>query len=177
MAFVEAFLEKKWVTVLTLAYEQQDEQPQQVEEALQTMDDLVWSVKPKITAAERKALIAKLPSMIADLNKWLDLIKWNPSTRARFFAELAKCHASIVRAPLELSPERQMQLALAAAKEATERRLRKEAARQTTPEPDAFDTAVAGLERGAWLEFTQDNGLPMKLKLAWVSPKRNFYLF
>ena len=89
MAFVEAFLEKKWVTVLTLAYEQQDDQPQQVEEALKTMDDLVWSVKPKITAAERKALIAKLPSMIADLNKWLDLIKWNPSTRARFFAELA----------------------------------------------------------------------------------------
>jgi hypothetical protein len=177
VAFVETFLEDKWVPVLTLAYGVKDEKPQYAEKALKTMDDLVWSVKPKITMAERKQLLAKLPSMIAELNKWLDLIKCDESERARFFIDLAKCHASIVRAPLELSPERQMQIALKVAKQATERRARKEAARQREPEPDEFDQAVAQLERGVWLEFTEDNSVVVKLKLTWVSPLRNFYIF
>ena len=106
VAFVETFLEDKWVAVLTLAYGVKDEKPRLVANAVQTMDDLVWSVKPKITMAERKELLAKLPSMVAMLNKWLDLIKWDGTERKRFFRELAACHASIVRAPLDLPPER-----------------------------------------------------------------------
>src|SRR5262249_39055260 len=85
VAFVETFLEDKWVTVLTSAYTLQEKKPQVVQSALKTMDDLCWSVKPKITAQERKALVAKLPSIIAMLNKWLDAIKWNDSARVKFF--------------------------------------------------------------------------------------------
>lgn len=103
-AFVETFLEHKWVPVLTLVYSIQEKKPQAVESAVKAMDDLVWSVKPKITLEERKELIAKLPSMLAILNKWLNVVKLDDAARLQFFAELAKCHASIVRAPLELSP-------------------------------------------------------------------------
>jgi hypothetical protein len=177
VAFVETFLEDKWVAVLTLAYGVKEEKPEYAESALKTMDDLVWSMKPKITAEERKELLAKLPSMIVSLNQWLDLIKWDSPRRARFFTELAKCHASIVRAPLELSPERQMQIALRVAKHAAERRAKKEAERASEPEPDEFDQAVAGLERGVWVEFKQESGLRTKLKLAWVSPMHNFFIF
>jgi hypothetical protein len=177
VAFVETFLENKWVAVLTLAYGVKEEKPEYAESALKTMDDLVWSVKPKITAEERKELLAKLPSMIVSLNQWLDQIKWNSPHRARFFTELAKCHASIVRAPLELSPERQMQIALQVAKHAAERRAKKEAERPPESEPDECDRAVVALERGAWVEFKQESGLRIKLKLAWVSPMHNFFIF
>lgn len=177
VAFVETFLENKWVAVLTLAYGVQEEKPEYTENAVKTMDDLVWSVKPKITAEERKELLARLPSMIVSLNQWLDQIKWNSPRRARFFTELAKCHASIVRAPLELSPERQMQIALQVAKHAAERRAKKEAERIPEPEPDEFNRAVASLERGAWVDFRQESGLRIKLKLAWVSPMHNFFIF
>lgn len=177
VAFVETFLEDKWVSVLTLAYTVKDEKPQAVDSALRTMDDLCWSVKPKITMAERKELLAKLPGMIAMLNKWLDAIKWNDKEREKFFVDLATCHASIVRAPLELSPERQMQIALAVAKKAAERRRARQERMQPEPEPDEFVHLVDKLESGTWLEFAQLDGSTMKVKLAWISPMRNLFIF
>lgn len=177
VAFVETFLEDKWVSVLTLAYTVKDEKPQVVDSAIRTMDDLCWSVKPKITALERKELLAKLPGMIAMLNKWLDAIKWNDKEREKFFSDLAACHASIVRAPLELSPERQMQIALAVAKKAAERRRQRQERMQPEPEPDEFVYLVDGLQCGTWVEFAQLDGSTMKVKLAWISPMRSLYIF
>lgn len=177
VAFVEAFLEDKWVAVLTLAYSLKDDKPQVLSSATKTMDDLCWSVKPKITPEERKELIARLPAIVAMLNKWLDAIKWNDEARARFFDELARCHASIVRAPVELSPERRMQLALRAAKQAAERRLQRQAGQVAEPAPDAFDQQVGTLCAGAWIAFAQPNDAGIKVRLAWVSPMRSLYLF
>jgi len=177
-AFVEAFLEDRWVPVLTLNYIEQEQQPQAADEALGTMDKLIWSVKPKITAAERKELLGLLPRLVADLNRWLDMIQWHGAERARFFTELATCHASLVRAPVELSPQRQAELALQAARQAAERRLQRQAARGVPREPDEADRCVQNLKAGAWIEFEAgDLAHARRLKLAWVSPQRNLYLF
>jgi len=177
VAFVEGFLEKKWVPVLTLAYSIKDEKPDAVESAIKTMDDLVWSVKPKIKAAERKELVARLPGMLAALNQWLNLLKWEDAERLQFFAELAECHASIVRAPLELSPQRQLEIAMDVAKQAAERRLQKRASQVPVPVPDATDRQVKQLERGVWMEFSNADGTPNRVRLAWVSPLQTLYIF
>lgn len=186
VAVVEAFLENRWVNVLTLAYSVEEEKPGAVQHATQTMDDLIWSVKPKITPDERKQLIGKLPKLLSTLNKWLDLIKWQDAERLQFFAELAECHASIVRAPLEVSPERQVELALEAAQKAAERRQElavQSAARQraaAVPPPPPDDDAVVevdSLGRGDWLEFDQIDGSRRKVKLAWISPLKTLYIF
>jgi hypothetical protein len=176
VAFVEGFLEKKWVPVLTLAYSIKEEKPDAVENAVKTMDDLVWSVKPKITPAERKELVARLPSMLAALNQWLNLLKWEDAERLQFFAELAECHASIVRAPLDISPQRQLEIAMDVAKQAAERRLQKRAEKIPEPLPDDADQQVRQLERGVWMEFT-NNGVTNRVRLAWVSPMRTLYIF
>lgn len=176
VAFVETFLEDKWVPVLTLAYTVKDENPQALGSAVKTMDDLCWSVKPKITMEERKELLARLPGIVAMLNKWLDLIKWNDDARVKFFSDLAKCHASIVRAPLELSPERRVQLAITAARQAAERRQQRQQA-HPDPAPDQFDKQVQKLERGAWVEFIRADGAVMKVKLAWTSPMHSMFIF
>jgi hypothetical protein len=177
VAFVEGFLEKKWVPVLTLAYSIKDEKPDAVENAIRTMDDLLWSVKPKITAAERKELVVRLPGMLAALNQWLNLLKWEDAERLQFFAELAECHASIVRAPLELSPQRQLEIAMDVAKQAAERRLQKRASQAPEPAPDVADRQVRQLERGAWMEFSNADGTPNRVRLAWVSPLQTLYIF
>ncbi len=188
-AFVETFLENKWVSVLTLAYSVADDKPEAVKSATKTMDDLIWSVKPKITAQERKELISKLPSMLAMLNKWLNVVKWDDAERLQFFAELAETHASIVRAPLELSPERQLEIAVAVAKEAAERRMQKSSTQKAEPEPvyDESNETVERLQRGMWLEFSGKEGKDgsegkrvdnkRKLKLAWISPMRTLFIF
>jgi hypothetical protein len=177
VAFVEGFLEKKWVPVLTLAYSIKEEKPDAVENAIKTMDDLVWSVKPKITAAERKELVARLPPMLASLNQWLNVLKWEDAERLQFFAELAECHASIVRAPLEISPQRQLEIAMDVARQAAERRLQKRASQVPEPVPDAADQQVKQLERGVWLEFSNADGTPNRVRLAWVSPLQTLYIF
>ena len=177
VAFVEAFLEDKWVSVLTLAYSVKDEKPTAAENAVQTMDDLIWSVKPKITAQERSDMVSRLPGIIASLNKWLDAIKWHDEERVKFFSDLALTHASIARAPVELSPERQLEIAIETAKQATERRLQKIKQQQADAVPDEFQQKVEGLERGTWVEFKQKDGTVLKLKLAWISPMRSLYIF
>lgn len=177
VAFVEAFLENKWTSVLTIAYTLQEEKPQAVQSAVATMDDLVWSVKPKITAAQRKELIAKLPSILLRLNKWLSVVEWEEADRLQFFAELAETHASIVRAPLPLTPERQLELAVEVAKKAAERRLEKLAQVKPEPGPDAFDDKIKTFERGIWLNFVSQQGDTRRAKLSWVSPMRSLFIF
>ncbi len=180
VALLETFLENKWTAVLTVAYSVEDEKPGAVGNATKTMDELIWSVKPKITKLERKALIAKLPGLLATLNRWLDVIKWQDADRLQFFAELAECHASIVRAPLDISPERQLEIAVEVAQQDALRRLEKEQQQaQVAPALVVDDAAVAveALERGQWLAFAQPDGSQRKVKLAWISPLRTLFIF
>jgi hypothetical protein len=177
VAFVETFLEKKWVSVLTLAYTVQEEKPQAVASAIETMDELIWSVKPKITMEQRQDLIARLPTLLSTLNKWLNIVKWEDADRLQFFAELAECHASIVRAPVDLSPQRQLEIAVEVAQKAAERRLELRANAIPQPEADEAQRTVEDLQRGVWLEFTQKNAQVKKVKLAWISPLRSLFIF
>ena len=176
VTFVEAFLESRWVPVLTLAHSVKDDKPQVLESAIKTMDDLLWSVKPKPTAPERKALIARLPTILGMLNKWLNVIQWDDAERLQFFADLAEAHASIVRAPLDLTPERQLDIAMEAAQMAAERRIALRAKEAEIPVPDQFVEATAQLERGTWLEFLDDSAQSRRLRLAWISPLRSLYM-
>jgi hypothetical protein len=174
---VSGFLEERWATVLTFAYTIEDTRPGAVGNATRAMDDLIWSVKPKATQEQRKALIARLPRLLATLNKWLDAIKWQDAERLQFFARLAEYHAAIVRAPIELSPERQLELAVEAAQQDALRRVELEnAALDRAAAREAEVSAVDGLERGMWLEFRTAEGA-RKVKLAWVSPLRTLFIF
>jgi hypothetical protein len=174
---IKGFLRQRWTTVLTFAHTIEIEKPGAVNNATRAMDDLIWSVKPKATQEQRKALIGKLPRLLATLNKWLDAIRWQDAERLQFFARLAECHASIVRAPIELSPERQLELAVEAAQQDALRRVELEnaAAEQAAARREAV-SPVDGLERGTWCEFRGDAGTS-KVKLAWVSPLRTLFIF
>jgi hypothetical protein len=174
---VSGFLEERWTTVMTFAYSIEEVKPGAVGNATRAMDDLIWSVKPKQTQEQRKTLIGKLPRLLSTLNKWLDAIKWQDAERLQFFARLAECHASIVRAPIELSPERQLELAVEAAQQDALRRVELEqlAAEQEEARQQMI-SPVDGLERGMWFEFRTLDAA-RKVKLAWVSPLRTLFIF
>jgi hypothetical protein len=174
---VSGFLEERWTTVMTFAYSIEEDKPGAVGNATRAMDDLIWSVKPKQTQEQRKTLIGKLPRLLSTLNKWLDAIKWQDAERLQFFARLAECHASIVRAPIELSPERQLELAVEAAQQDALRRVELEqlAAEQEEARQQMI-SPVDGLERGMWFEFRTLDAA-RKVKLAWVSPLRTLFIF
>lgn len=176
---VSSFLERRWTSALALAYTIEDSRPGAIDNATRTMEDLIWSVKPKATQEQRKALIARLPQLLGSLNKWLDATRWQDAERLQFFAELADCHASIVRAPIELSPERQLELAVEAAQQDALRRVAQEQAQAEEEEAEASAPAadiLSGLERGVRLEINDRDGV-RKVRLAWVSPLRTLYIF
>lgn len=183
VAFVESFLQNRWVKVLALGYSVQEAKPKVLESAVKTMDDLIWSVKPKATTDERKELIARLPHVLAMLNKWFDIVKLDNAERLQFLAELAECHASIVRAPLDMTPERRIEVAVEAAKEAAERRLQKKDEQATQDEEKRLaaehtESHIEGLERGTWFEFdgVEDED-KMVVKLKWISPMKSLFIF
>lgn len=178
VALVGSFLEQRWTPVLTLAYTIEDGRPGAVDNATRAMDDLIWSVKPKATQEQRKALIKRLPGLLTTLNKWLDATGWQDAERLQFFAALADCHATIVRAPIELSPERQLELAVEAAQQDALRRIAQEQAGAVEEQAplDPASAAVAGLERGMRVEFSGALGV-RKVRLAWVSPLRTLFIF
>lgn len=178
VALVGTFLEQRWTPVLSLAYTIEDSRPGAVDNATRAMDDLIWSVKPKATQEQRKALIKRLPALLTTLNKWLDAIGWQDAERLQFFAALADCHATIVRAPIELSPERQLELAVEAAQQDALRRVAQEQA-EAAEQESALDPAgalLASLERGMRVEFKGALGV-RKVRLAWVSPLRTLFIF
>lgn len=176
---LQAFLQQRWVPVMTIAYAAEERKPGAVNNASTAMDELIWSVKPKLTPDDRKLFIRKLPLLLTAINKWLDLTHWQDATRLQFFAELAECHAAIVRAPLEMAPERQQEIALQVEKQTAERRL--ELASQTVPDAEPVaDEAVLTVEtlsRGMWLQFIQDDANRRKVRLAWISPQRSLFIF
>ncbi|MFZ6648049.1 DUF1631 family protein [Undibacterium sp. TJN25] len=175
--FLESFLLNQWIRILTIAHSVKDQKPHALENALKTMDDLIWSLKPKNSAEERKELVSKLPAMLTLLNAWLNAIKWDEPERVIFFSKLAERHAAIARAPLEFSPRRQLEIAVNIAQRASERRLSRHAQEQLDKPVDEWMELVETLERGVWVDFARSNGSTARFKLAWVSPKRTRYIF
>ncbi len=175
--FLEDFLRTQWIRILTIAHNVKEEKPNALENALKTMDDLIWSLKPKNSAEERKELVSKLPAMLTLLNAWLNAIKWDEPERVIFFSKLAERHAAIARAPLELSPRRQLEIAVNIAQRASEKRLNRQAQDQVPKESDEWEAMVDALESGVWVDFTNQADVTTRYRLAWVSPKRTRYIF
>jgi hypothetical protein len=175
--FVEVFLETQWIRILTLAHSVKDQKPEVLKKALSVMDDLVWSVKPKINAEQRKELITRLPSILAMVNAWLNAIKWNDPERVVFFSSLAERHAALVRVQSELSPRHQIEHAVNIAQKASEHRLSKRLKQEQEKRYDEFTRMVEDLEQGCWFEFERNNGEAAKFRLTWISPRRSRFIF
>ncbi len=173
--FIESFLEQQWVNILVLAHTVKEQKPQALERTLKTMDDLIWSIKPKNSVEERHELVNKLPALLSSLNTWLNAIKWEDPSRVIFFSKLAERHASIARAPVEVSTRRQVEIAVNVAQKASEKSLKK--SRNDHTMPDQFVFFIDQIERGSWFDFTRNNGSVVRFKLAWVSPRRSRFIF
>lgn len=173
--FIESFLEQQWVNILVLAHTVKEQKPQALERTLKTMDDLIWSVKPKNNVEERHELVNKLPALLNSLNTWLNAIKWEDPSRVIFFSKLAERHASIARAPVEVSTRRQVEMAVNVAQKASEKSLKKSKNEQTMP--DQFVFFIDQIEKGSWFDFTRNNESIVRFKLAWISPRRSRFIF
>ena len=98
--FISGFLLGHWVPLLSQYCARFGEGSDAWNEAVSTMDDLIWSTTPKATPEERKTLIAMLPGLIKRLDKGIAANATPGQIRDQFFTGLVKCHAMAVRSGL-----------------------------------------------------------------------------
>ena len=151
--FITDFLSGPWRGLLAKIHHQHGEDSPAWEAALGTMDDLVWSLRPKPTE-DRARLMRTLPELVRRLREGLAHLDESMEGQEEFFARLAECHVRL----------------LASAKAS-------EARAEPPPAPPASDDVwLDGMEAGVWIALAAENGEIQELKLAWVSPHRKLFL-
>jgi len=201
---VMRFLQDHWQHVLKELYILHGEDHHAFLSAVAMMDDLVWSVAPKESSDERKQLVNTLPGLLRAMHVGLDVINLPQEQRGQFFDELVGLHSAAVKAglggaaaPVQPAPESAAPApdAVPAAEYSvnpegelfitriTENDVQIEEVALVGANPamlvaeDIYMEQVGALGRGDWVEFRQEEGLPLRSRLSWVSPRRGIFLF
>lgn len=98
--FIRAFLLGHWEQVLATHCARDGEGGEAWNQALRSMDDLIWSVQPKTRQEDRKRLVGMLPDLLKRLDEGFQVLDTPAEIRDQFFTGLVKCHAMAVRAGL-----------------------------------------------------------------------------
>jgi len=197
--FLAVFLRQRFTAALERLYLAAGDESEAWDQAVATIEDLVWSVQPKRTREDRKHLVALLPSLLKRLATSMEGIGWSRDEHDRFMENLVESHAAAVKpqpVTAELPTEGVAQQAKAEAEQAKAagddagavkaEELAEAMSRAGPPAPieekpapvdDRFLEIAQSLERGMWIEFESEGGQLAFARLAWVSPLRGTYLF
>jgi hypothetical protein len=156
-----------------------------------TMDDLLWSVEPKVVPDDRKRLVSMLPAMLRQLHEGMRRAEMPDDERTAFLGELVDCHAQAVKAGLRgmaivpdvapppspasapQDPTIERQLLPAGDLQVEEIRLKSGPIRNVFTRTGIW----TNLQRGTWVEFSRPGGAMNRSRLTWISPNKGVYLF
>jgi hypothetical protein len=203
--FVREFVTTHWKNLLFITCARQGKESEAWNQAVSTMDDLIWSVKPKHTIEDRKRLVAMQPILLANLRAGMERLSIPPTERDDFIAKLVHAHGRTAVKQDTGSPEAATEGITdngdgttanadspATAETVTEAVNEKAAAENTVnrstakkpvvpQEPETIHDEAANLvlrlTTGTWMELRGADGKPVRAKLSWISPITNTYLF
>ena len=96
IAFVRDFLVTQWKELLVLIYVEQSEAGEGWRAALDTMDDLLWSIAPKPIAEDRNRLVSILPRLIGRVKSAMQMLAMPAEEGQSFLTKLATLHLATV---------------------------------------------------------------------------------
>ena len=122
------FLITLWVKHLLLVHLQNGPASDAWKGAVETMDVLIWSVKPKTDPVERKKLATNVPTLLKRLSMGCMSAGVDDAARTAFFAQLMNMHTAVLHTPAEpektkeqlVQESKERKAARAAAKKAQE---------------------------------------------------------
>ncbi|WP_460536883.1 DUF1631 domain-containing protein [Chitinimonas naiadis] len=110
------FAHVQWQQVLKQAALEHETNPESWPNALQALEDLCWSISPKVGVEERLRLINLLPKLLRRLEHGTEAAGIDRGLREAFFAELVHCHANAIKSGLKpVEPQTDMPVAPSAA--------------------------------------------------------------
>jgi hypothetical protein len=95
--FLRTFVAQVWSQAIVQLSLRHGEDSAQAARARQVARELLLSVLPKGTPAERKAFVLALPPLMKDLNDGLTLIGWPEDAKKVFFSQLLPAHAESLK--------------------------------------------------------------------------------
>ena len=189
---VRDMLSETWVRALAKTHLAEGEGSPRWQAMVATMDDLLWSVEPKVVAEDRKRLVTMLPGMLKQLTEGLVRGDLPEERRRAFLSTLVDSHATAVKAGLRgmallpeapvvaephYAPELERSLLPAGDVQVEEIRLRAPRGRANARNVFTRTGIWTNLQRGTWVEFLAASGVAMRARLTWISPAKGVYLF
>jgi hypothetical protein len=99
------FLVTHWVKHLLITHLQAGADSDAWKSAVDTMDLLIWSVKPKTDPVERKKLATSVPTILKKITAGCNAAGVDDAARTAFFAQLMNMHTAVLHTPAE-QPEK-----------------------------------------------------------------------
>ncbi len=192
--FIRAFVTGHWKNLLFLICTREGKDSAAWRQAVATMDDLIWSVKPKHSLEERQKLIAMQPALLDALRQGMERLSVPGNERDDFIAQLVRAHGRTTAktppqeqapAPAQAPPTAPTPPAASPTAEAVapvvptlsaSQEIRPPATDTPPAAEDACSKKVQALRTGDWLEVINDDGSIMRAKLSWKSPITGTYL-
>ena len=156
---VHSFIETSWADYLVLLRARDGNDGLSYVAAIETIDDLLWSITAKERSAQKTRLAKMIPKLIGALRNGVAAMRVEPARANPFFESIYALHVAAI------SPRT-----------------------HSTGEPATLsnDTASARVVNvhdyvgdmivGTWVSFTV-NAEPFAARLIWVSPMRGKYIF
>jgi hypothetical protein len=195
--FVREFVTRHWKNLLFIICARQGKDSDAWQQAVATMDELIWSVKPKHTLAERKRLVAMQPTLLSNLRSGMERLSIPATERDDFIARLVHAHgrtavnkttdedgqegrgetpgASTENTAADNVQERAEPVGKASPAVTSAKPCRQ--AEQPASINDEYSERVRMLKSGTWIEINSSDGKGMRAKLSWISPITGTYLF
>lgn len=95
---VRVFLCKEWIKPLRHAYLEGGSECHAWLTSVALMDDLIWSVRPKLTRESRQYMVKTLPGLLRRLQQGMQTAAIDQAMRDQFMSQLVHCHAAAVKA-------------------------------------------------------------------------------
>jgi hypothetical protein len=188
-AVVREMLDMVWVRALAHARCAEGESSATWDSLVKTMDELVWSVEPKVAPEDRKRLVAILPAMIKSLVEGLRRGGYGEPQSDAFLGALVDCHAAAIKsglrglaalpevpAPIVLPEKPSIERELVPAGEIRVEEIRLRAQKGAVRNVFTRTGIWTNLQRNTWVEFGGASGA-QRARLTWISPNKGVYLF
>lgn len=93
------FMAQHWIKYLVVVHVRHGAESDAWKTALGTVDQLVWSVAPKVTAEDRRMLASVVPGLLKSVKAGMSAAGEEDAVCFAFFKELMKCHTAAIQGP------------------------------------------------------------------------------
>lgn len=177
------FLVEHWLKLLLLLHAKDGKESEEWKNALEAMDQLIWSVEPKNTVQERRELAAAVPGLLKRLSAGLQSAGAEDGVREQFFAQLMTYHTQNLamgakgKEAAPQAPHGARPAAVDFTAPVTVKNPYGGGEVQVTALSGRAADVPADVTMGAWMEIREDKQAePRVAKVLFVSPKKTRYV-